>query len=47
MAQRLGARHEVIPGSIHSPAIENPTRTLEVLLDFWGSVSANDSSVAS
>ena len=47
MAQRLGARHEVIPGSIHSPAIENPTRTLEVLLDFWGSVSAVDSSVAS
>jgi pimeloyl-ACP methyl ester carboxylesterase len=47
MAQRLGARHEVIPGSIHSPAIENPTRTLEVLLDFWGSVSAIDSSVAS
>src|SRR3569833_1531989 len=47
MAVRLGARHEVIPGSIHSPAIENPTRTLEVLLDFWGSVSASDSSVAS
>jgi len=47
MAVRLGARHEVIPGSIHSPAIENPTRTLEILLDFWGSVSAADSSVAS
>ena len=47
MARRLGARHEVIPGSIHSPAIENPTRTLEVLFDFWGSVSAADSSVAS
>jgi pimeloyl-ACP methyl ester carboxylesterase len=47
MARRLGARHEVIPGSIHSPAIENPTRTLEVLLDFWGGVSATDSSVAS
>jgi pimeloyl-ACP methyl ester carboxylesterase len=47
MAQRLDARHEVIPGSIHSPAIENPSRTLEVLLDFWGSVSAVDSSVAS
>jgi pimeloyl-ACP methyl ester carboxylesterase len=47
MARRLGARHEVIPGSIHSPAIENPTRTLELLLDFWGSVSASDSSVAS
>ncbi|MFW3173114.1 alpha/beta fold hydrolase [Geodermatophilus sp. CPCC 206100] len=37
MARRLGARHEVVPGSIHSPAIENPERTLEVLLDFWSS----------
>src|SRR3954471_7957532 len=47
MAARLGARHEVIPGSIHSPAIENPRRTLAVLVDFWASVSATDSSVAS
>jgi pimeloyl-ACP methyl ester carboxylesterase len=38
MAQRLGARHEVIDGSIHSPAVENPPRTAEVLLDFWRSV---------
>jgi pimeloyl-ACP methyl ester carboxylesterase len=38
MARRLGARHEVIPGSVHSPAIENPQRTLEVLLDFWAGV---------
>jgi pimeloyl-ACP methyl ester carboxylesterase len=38
MAQRLGARHEVILNSIHSPAVENPRRTLEVLLDFWASV---------
>jgi pimeloyl-ACP methyl ester carboxylesterase len=35
MARRLGARHEVVPGAIHSPAVENPPRTLEVLLDFW------------
>ncbi|MGY2084983.1 alpha/beta fold hydrolase [Blastococcus sp. SYSU DS0539] len=35
MAQRLGARHEVINSSIHSPAVENPPRTLEVLCDFW------------
>jgi pimeloyl-ACP methyl ester carboxylesterase len=35
MAQRLGARHEVIDNSIHSPAVENPARTVEVLLDFW------------
>ena len=35
MAQRLGARHEVINNAIHSPAVENPPRTLEVLVDFW------------
>jgi pimeloyl-ACP methyl ester carboxylesterase len=40
MAQRLGARHEVINNSIHSPAVENPPRTMEVLLDFWASASA-------
>jgi pimeloyl-ACP methyl ester carboxylesterase len=40
MAQRLGARHEVINNSIHSPAIENPPRTLAVLLDFWATASA-------
>jgi pimeloyl-ACP methyl ester carboxylesterase len=40
MARRLGARHEVIGGSIHSPAVENPERTLQVLLDFWGSLAA-------
>ncbi|WP_243737448.1 alpha/beta fold hydrolase [Blastococcus xanthinilyticus] len=38
MAERLGARHEVINSSIHSPAVENPPRTLEVLCDFWTSV---------
>lgn len=43
MARRLGARHEVIPGSIHSPAIENPRHTLEVLLDFWRGVTAEES----
>lgn len=40
MARRLGARHEVITGSIHSPAVENPERTVQVLLDFWSSVAA-------
>jgi pimeloyl-ACP methyl ester carboxylesterase len=39
MARRLRARHEVIDGSIHSPAVENPARTVDVLLDFWGSIS--------
>ena len=38
MAQRLGARHEVIDNSIHSPAVENPGRTLEVLCSFWADV---------
>jgi pimeloyl-ACP methyl ester carboxylesterase len=38
MARRLGVRHEVIEGSIHSPSIENPPRTLEILLDFWARV---------
>ncbi|MGY1824863.1 alpha/beta fold hydrolase [Blastococcus sp. SYSU DS0541] len=37
MAERLGARHEVIDFAIHSPAVENPPRTLEVLCDFWSS----------
>jgi pimeloyl-ACP methyl ester carboxylesterase len=40
MAVRLGARHEVIHNSIHSPAVENPPRTVEVLLDFWATASA-------
>jgi pimeloyl-ACP methyl ester carboxylesterase len=38
MAERLGARYEVILNSIHSPAVENPPRTLEVLVTFWTSV---------
>ncbi|MGR7023735.1 alpha/beta fold hydrolase [Geodermatophilus sp. URMC 62] len=40
MAARLGARHEVVPAAVHSPAIENPPRTLEVLESFWSSVGA-------
>jgi pimeloyl-ACP methyl ester carboxylesterase len=38
MARRLGARHEVVDGAIHSPAVENPERTVQVLLDFWSAV---------
>ncbi|MGY1746415.1 alpha/beta fold hydrolase [Blastococcus sp. SYSU D00695] len=41
MAVRLGARHAVIPGAIHSPAVENPAETLAVLQDFWASVSVS------
>ncbi len=40
MARRLGARHEVIENSIHSPAVENPPRTIAILCDFWSSVPA-------
>jgi pimeloyl-ACP methyl ester carboxylesterase len=40
MAHRLGARHEVIEDSIHSPAVENPPKTVAVLCSFWGSVTA-------
>lgn len=35
MAERLGARYEIIPASAHSPAAEAPTATAELLLDFW------------
>ena len=35
MARRLGARYEVITGAAHSPAVENPAATLDVLVDFW------------
>ena len=41
MAARLGARYAVVPGSIHSPAVENPAETLAVLVDFWTSVSVS------
>lgn len=41
MAQRLGARHAVISGAIHSPAVENPPETLAALLEFWASVSVS------
>jgi pimeloyl-ACP methyl ester carboxylesterase len=40
MAQRLGARHEVIGHAVHSPAIENPARTSAVLLSFWADPGA-------
>lgn len=35
MAQRLGARYEVIPAAAHSPAVENPVATVALLTDFW------------
>ncbi|MEI4272073.1 alpha/beta fold hydrolase [Klenkia sp. LSe6-5] len=38
MAHRLGARHEVVAGAVHSPAIEQPAATLAVLTGFWATV---------
>jgi pimeloyl-ACP methyl ester carboxylesterase len=38
MAARLDARCAVIPGAMHSPAVEQPRRTVEVLSEFWRSV---------
>lgn len=35
MATRLGARHEVIAGAAHSPAVEQPQRTIATLTGFW------------
>lgn len=40
MADRLGAQHAVIEGAVHSPAVEAPEATVEVLLRFWRSVEA-------
>ncbi|MDP9220795.1 MAG: alpha/beta hydrolase [Actinomycetota bacterium] len=38
MAARLGARHAVIAGALHSPAIEQTDRTVAVLTEFWSRV---------
>jgi pimeloyl-ACP methyl ester carboxylesterase len=35
MAQRLGARYEVVPDAAHSPNVENPAATARSLLEFW------------
>ena len=39
MAQRLGARYEIIADAAHSPAIENPPATAELLDGFWAAAS--------
>jgi pimeloyl-ACP methyl ester carboxylesterase len=38
MALQLGARHEVIAGAAHSPAVEQPEATARVLVEFWALV---------
>lgn len=35
MATRLGAAYAVIPDALHSPAVEAPEATADVLLGFW------------
>jgi pimeloyl-ACP methyl ester carboxylesterase len=35
MAERLAARHAVIPAAAHSPAVENPVETIRIVADFW------------
>jgi pimeloyl-ACP methyl ester carboxylesterase len=35
MAHRLGAHYAVIGSAAHSPAVENPAGTVDVLLSFW------------
>jgi pimeloyl-ACP methyl ester carboxylesterase len=35
MAERLGARREVVPGAAHSPAVEEPQATVKALAAFW------------
>ena len=35
MADRLGAAHVVVPGAVHSPAVEQPEATVRLLLEFW------------
>jgi pimeloyl-ACP methyl ester carboxylesterase len=38
MAQRLGARHVVVQGAVHSPAVEAPAATASALATFFADV---------
>lgn len=40
MAQRLGARYEVVPGAFHSPAVEAPDVTATALVSFAREVTS-------
>lgn len=40
MARRLGARESVLPGAVHSPAVEAPAATAAALAAFWAGVDA-------
>jgi pimeloyl-ACP methyl ester carboxylesterase len=41
MARRLGARHEILRGAAHSPAVERPLETARVLWEFWGEIDVD------
>ncbi|HVM26139.1 MAG TPA: alpha/beta hydrolase [Mycobacteriales bacterium] len=43
MAERLGARHVVVPDALHSPAVENPAPTASALAAFFDDVDAGAS----
>lgn len=43
MAERLGASRVVIPGAMHSPAVEAPETTASALTTFWNSAEADAS----
>ena len=38
MAERLGARHVVVPDAMHSPAVENPAPTAQAMNAFFADV---------
>lgn len=38
MAARLGARHEVIRGAAHSPAVQNPEALAALMIDFFSAL---------
>jgi len=46
LATRLGARHVVLEGAGHSPAVEAPEATVEALTDFWAEVEEPPRAVA-
>ncbi|MGQ0468209.1 MAG: alpha/beta fold hydrolase [Sporichthyaceae bacterium] len=35
MARELGSRYQVLEGAAHSPAVEKPAETADLLVDFW------------
>lgn len=41
MAERLGARYEIVAAAFHSPQIETPEVTVSLLADFWASTRAS------